>query len=138
MPSPKRKAHAVLLNPNVGSWRQLLGFSCELLTTTTTFPLLVCPFRLRVKAASYGQTADAAATAMDLKLRNETQSQDLTAALDIAALGALAGAQFVMDSTGEDLICEAGDVINLVNTVDTGTTAPGEVQVVMDIERLDT
>ncbi len=58
--------------------------------------------------------------------------------MDIAALGALAGAQFVMDTTGEDLICDAGDVINLVQAVTSGTTAPGEVQVVIDVERLDT
>jgi len=91
-----------------------------------------------VKRVTFVQEADAAGTAMTVKVRNETQSTDITSTLDIAALGALAGGVVPVTAAGAALRCAAGDVLSLVHAVTSGTTAPDECQVVLDIERLDT
>lgn len=103
---------------------------------TTTYNVFTAPEKMRFRAASYLQAADTDGT-KTLKLRNETKSVDLTADLDIDALGANAGAQFVPTTVNGDRYIAKGDRISMVFTETVaGTVDPGEVRVMIELELL--
>lgn len=127
----KPKAHKTLVG-RYASWRDLVLANFETTTTADSFVVFYAPFDLKIRAASYSQEDDCAGTNVTGKLRNETTSTDLTATLDLDALGAMAGGNFVVN----DVLVNAGDVVSFV-TAGTITTAPGSVGLMLDIERLD-
>jgi len=122
------------------------GFAADVVTllhsenitgvATTTFNILRATQKCRFRAASYLQANDTDGT-KTIKLRNETKAVDLTAALDVAALGANAGAAFVRTTVLGDRIIAVGDRISLVFTETVaGTVDPGEVRVLIELELL--
>jgi hypothetical protein len=132
----KRKAHNSLLHPEVASWRETVVVAVDIDgTATRTFPLFRAPYSLRIRSADFLQEADADGD-KTVKLRDETAAADLSAALDIDALGALAGGTIVLSDS--DTRIAAGNVVSLVYTVVTaGVQAPDECTVALDLERLD-
>jgi hypothetical protein len=87
----------------------------------------------RLNGADYVQSANATAvTSYTVKIRNQTAARDLTATIDIKALGALAGESFVL---GADPSYVAGDVIVAVFEETGGTvTSPGEAGFTMELD----
>jgi hypothetical protein len=92
--------------------------------------------KVRLVRASYQQTADAeAATSFTLTLMNGAVA--LTSALDIDALGATAGADFVITTVDNADILADGDVITAVFNETGGTvTAPGQVAITLELQLL--
>jgi hypothetical protein len=101
-------------------------------TGTRTVPLFRAVRPGRLISGSWFQEADTAGTTMLLKVRNLTRSVDLTAAVDLAPSGALAGGVFVVNTDGSADIA-VGDLIALVLTATAGTTGPSELGIELDV-----
>ncbi len=98
-------------------------------TTTVTIPLFRLTNKERLLAATFVQDNDTDGDKV-IKIRNLTRSVDLTANLDVDALAADSGADFVLVTVESDLIGNVGDIIGAVYTVTTaGTVQPGELNV---------
>lgn len=101
-------------------------------TATRTVPAFRAIRPGRLIAASYAQELDADGT-KNIKIRNATRAVDMTAALDVAALAALAGAAMVVNTDGS-ADYTIGDLIVFVYTVTVaGASGAGAVTVGMDI-----
>src|SRR2546428_4306595 len=127
MPRNPRRLAKMLVGAGFGA--DVHVFQCNIdndTTATRTFPLFRTPRKFRLRKATYQQEADAAGTSILLKVRNATRALDMTATagLDAAPLAALAGADFVLSTTADNLVANVGDLIQLVSTVTAGTTAP--------------
>lgn len=104
-------------------------------TTTRDFPLTRMVFKGKLRAASWVQELDVDGD-KTVKVRNLTDGVDLTANLDIDALAADAGADFVLATSG--LVVPAGKLVGVVYTVTTaGTVAPGECGITLSWEWID-
>jgi predicted ribosome-associated RNA-binding protein Tma20 len=105
-------------------------FSHELSTADNSVPLFKAAKAGHVIRASYLQEANAGVVP-GVKLRNETQSADITAVLDAGALGALAGADLVITEANSRIV--AGDVVSLVYDYTSGN-APLEATIEIEID----
>lgn len=131
----KPKAHNTLVSPKLVSWRQLVVSNIELGTATDYYPLWRAPFKCRIAEATYGQLADADGTQY-VYIYNATKTEQLTAQLDVDALGALEGDDFVISDP--EHVIEEGDFLELYHNYGGGaTTGPGYVGIAIDVERLD-
>jgi N-acetylmuramic acid 6-phosphate (MurNAc-6-P) etherase len=99
-------------------------------TATRTVPLYICEQDGYIQAADYAASGatDGTKTA---QLRNQTQAFNITNALTISALAALARTPFVIATTNAPN--KKGDVIVIIYTVTVaGTVSPGEVSIDTD------
>jgi len=104
--------------------------------TTATIPVFRAPQKMRLLAGTFVQDNDTDGDKV-IKVRNLTKTVDQTANLDVDALAADAGADFVLTTVAADLVVNKGDIIGVVYTVTTaGVVQPGEVNVVLKYQLL--
>ena len=131
-----RELWANMVNPQFGGPVFPVVVNVEVTgTATDTIPVFVATRDVALRRASIVQevSPDGQKT---LNLRNLTDSEDLATAVDSDALAANTGEAFVLASASDSV--DEGDVIGLVYTVATaGTTAPGVVTVVLELELLE-
>jgi len=97
-------------------------------TASRTVPAFKAPFKGRFRSASYMHEVDPVGTSLLVKLRNATKAVDLTADLNVTAIVANGGADFV-NATG-DLVVNKGDLVTVVSTATAITTGASETSVV--------
>lgn len=101
-------------------------------TATRTVPLMRATKPGRLVKASFFQELDADGT-KTVQVRNATRGVNMSAALDVAALAAQAGAAIVCNSDGSADFNE-NDLLVLVYTVTVaGAVAPGDIAVELDL-----
>lgn len=101
-------------------------------TATRTIPLVRAQRGGRLVGATFCQEADTDGT-KTAKIRNLTRAVDMTAALDIAALAALAAADFVVNQDGSADFSK-NDLLALVYTVTVaGAAGPTNAGVSLDV-----
>lgn len=122
-----------VVNWKIGPERDMLDWSVSLTgTSTLTVPVFLAPQRLHIRKLAYSASG-ATDGAKTIKIHNQTQNVDITTALTINGLAALANTPFVMnDAAGggadSNLYVAPSDVIVAVYTVTTaGAVAPGTV-----------
>jgi hypothetical protein len=134
MAATKRKGHSTLVSPKVVSWRETVCVAVVLTTSSQEFGVWVAPYKCRIRQAVFLPEVSGDDT-QTVKLHNETDAADLSAALDIDALAAWAAAEIVLSD--DETIIDQYDAVSLIHAAGSATTAAGNCVVALDIERLD-
>lgn len=132
-----RELHKHLVDPNIAAPVAMTVWAFS--NTATADATIQGPKvtrKVRLVRASYQQTSDATAvTSYTLQLMNGAVA--LTSALDIKAIAATAGADFVVTAVADADILADGDVITAVFNETGGTvTAPDQVAIALELQLL--
>jgi hypothetical protein len=133
-----RELHTDLVNPQIAA--PVVVVAVPLVnssTSTTTLVAFRAARRMRLIRATYHQSANTAGTSFTAQLKNANGPVNMSAALDIAALGADEGADFTGIPTDQDAVLEDGEHLDVVFTASSGTTAPGLVSLLLEFQLLE-
>lgn len=132
--TPPARLHNKLVHPSAGAPVSLVALTVDnAATADATVALFRATSKCMIRKASYHQESNAAA-ATSFVASLKVGATDLTEDLDIDALGADAGADFVVN----DVVVEDGDVVDIVFNETGGTvTAPDLVGLCLEIQLLE-
>lgn len=139
MPKKPRRLGKVLAAAGFAADVDFLTFTFTNSTTADATFLLARMPKCKVRSATYVQTADATAvTSYTATLVNATGPVNVTAALDIKAIAATAGADFVLSTVAGATNFAHGDILRVFFDETGGTvTAPGLVTILVEVQLLN-
>ncbi len=138
MPLP-RELHVDLVNPNIAAPVVLVPISLDVSETAdVTVAAFVANRRMKLIAASYIMESDASSiVTYTCLLQNGTGTVAMSTALDIKALAADTGADFVGIPAGDAAILADGDSFEVFfESTGGGTTAPDRVGILCEFQLL--
>jgi len=140
MPGPKLNLARTVDWWKVSPFPETYDFQTQNLgTASITAPVMVAIERMYVKAAKFvPATTNVTGTTTTIKIRNFTQSVDITTALSLTGDTASTGLSFVLNNTAgggadSNLLILPNDVIQYVYVFGTATVGPGFAAITMEV-----